>query len=329
MSSPPQASTGPESPPAESSHGTDIELSQAPYMAFSGFAMGSADVVPGVSGGTMAVALGIYARLLAAITSIDVPAVRALLRLDVTTVLARVHFRFLISLAVGVAMGIGVMVKVVKLPELIQSSPQHVYAIFMGLVLASALMLGRQIGEWPPVRVAALIGGAALGLLVVTAVPVDTPESPLFIFFCGLIAICAMVLPGISGSFVLLILRKYAYVLGALSALDFAVIVPFALGCLVGITSFARVITWAFEHAEKAVTAGLVGLLIGSLWRIWPYQELTVVMVRDKPRTIGAEPFIPQSLDVSVWGLFLVGIAMVVGLEVIARRRGHSLASDE
>jgi putative membrane protein len=299
----------------------DIEWSRAPFIVGSGFCMGTADVVPGVSGGTMAVALGIYRQLLAAIASIDVSAVRALLRLRLPELFARVHWRFLGMLALGMGLGIGVMVKVVGLPELIQTSPQPVYATFFGLVLASALILARRIPTWNAGRAGSLALGAALGFAVVNLVPVSTPESGLFVFFSGLVAICAMLLPGISGSFILLILGKYAYVLGALSRLDLGVILPFVAGCAVGVVAFSRVVSWAMARFHDTVVAGLTGLLLGSLWRIWPYQHLTTKIVREKPRVIAAEPFVPASIDLSVVGLCVGAAVAVLLLERLARTR--------
>lgn len=301
----------------------DIRPADSPYIVFSGFSMGTADVVPGVSGGTMAVALGIYGQLLAAIASINVRSVQALLKLRLREALSIIHIRFLASLAVGMAVGIGLMVKVVGLPQLIQTSPRHVYSVFFGLVLASAVLLGRTLPTWGPSRVASLVFGAVFGFAVVNLVPVSTPDAPWFIFLCGFFAICAMVLPGISGSFVLLILGKYAYVLDALGHLNFAVIVPFALGCAVGITSFSRLVAWALAKFHDTVLASLVGLLVGSLWRIWPYQELTTIIVREKPRVVGAEPFLPQTLELPVILLGLLGIALVFGLESFASARSR------
>lgn len=324
---PADAPDGAASEPSEASDGNgagnagDAAWSDAPYLVFSGFAMGTADVVPGVSGGTMAVALGIYAQLLRAITSVDLDAIRSLLRLRIADALGRVHLRFLVSLLFGVGLGVAIMVKVIKLPELIHERPEHVYGLFFGLVLSSAVLLARTVTAWNGARVLALLFGAVFGFAVVNLVPVDTPESPLFIFFCGVVAICAMVLPGISGSFILLILRKYAYVLAALAALDLKVILPFALGCALGITVFSRVVSWAFVRFANPVTAGLVGLLLGSLWRIWPYQHLTTVVVREKVRAVGAEPFLPQAFDPGVWGLCVVGLVGVIALERLASRR--------
>ena len=239
---------------------TDIEFSAAPYIAFSGFCMGSADVVPGVSGGTMAVALGIYQRLIAAIASINREAITALLKLQIKRVFEIVHWRFLMVLLGGVGLGVGIMVKIVKLPKLVGAhSPQRplVYAIFFGMVLASCFTLARHLKRWTALRGVATAVGAVVGWLIVTRVPVDTPEHPAFIFLCGCIAICAMLLPGISGSFILLILGKYAYILGALGKLQLGVILPFIAGCLVGIMSFSRLLKWLLARWHDTVLAVL------------------------------------------------------------------------
>lgn len=302
----------------------DITLKEVPYTVFSGFCMGTADVVPGVSGGTMAVALGIYHQLLAAITSVNRDAILKLVRIQIKDLLAVVHWRFLVSLLGGVGLGVGLMVKVVKLPHMVEAQSPHrplVYAIFFGMVLGSAFTLSRHLEAWNGGRYAALVVGIAVGFGVVNLVPVGTPEHPLFIFMCGAIAICAMLLPGISGSFILLILGKYAYVLGALSQLKLAVILPFVAGCLVGILSFSRLLKWLLDRWHDTMLAGLIGLLVGSLWRIWPYQTLETVVVREKPRVIGATPFLPDTLDFRLIGGFLAGVVFVIALEIYATKR--------
>jgi putative membrane protein len=303
----------------------DIGAARVPYTAFSGFCMGTADVVPGVSGGTMAVALGIYGQLLAAINSVaSRGALRALRGMRVRELLAVVHWRFLASLAAGLAVGIGIMVKVVGLPEMVTATaPERpaVYAIFFGMVIASCVSMGRTIKEWKPVRIASLVVGTVVGFVVVNLVPVQTPDHPLFIFLCGVIAICAMLLPGISGSFLLLILGKYSHVLGAVGRFDLAVLVPFALGCLTGLLSFSRVLSWLLRRWYQTVLAGLIGLLLGSLWRIWPYQRIEEVVVDGKSRVIGATAHLPETFDVKLVALFLAGIALVQLIEWYARRR--------
>ena len=314
---------------SEGAEHRDIDAKAAPYTVFSGFCMGTADVVPGVSGGTMAVALGIYHQLLAAITSLDKEAVGHILRVDLKKALARVHWRFLLALLVGVGLGIALMVKVVKLPEMVEATSPHrplVYAIFFGMVLGSAATLSRHLKQWTAMRGGAVLLGAVIGFGIVNLVPVDTPEHPAFIFLCGAVAICAMLLPGISGSFILLILGKYAYVLAAVGAFDLIVILPFAIGCLVGLLSFSRLLKWLLDRWHDTMLAALIGLLLGSLWRIWPYQTLTEVVVRDKPRVIGATPFLPDHFEPSLAIGFVAGIVFVVGIEIYASRRSAASA---
>ncbi len=302
----------------------DIPWSAGPYTAFSGFCMGTADVVPGVSGGTMAVALGIYYQLLAAITSANKKALTTLLRFKLREVMGILHWRFLTCLVLGVGLGVAIMVKVIKLPHMVQASSPHrplVYAVFFGMVLGSAIMLGRHVEKWNAGRIAALVGGALTGFAIVNLVPVATPEHPAFVFLCGSVAICAMLLPGISGSFILLILGKYAYILGAVGSLELMVLIPFAVGCLVGILLFSRLLKWLLSRWQHTVMAVLIGLLVGSLWRIWPYQTITEVIVRHKPRVIGAEPFLPTSVEPKLIVGFVLGVLFVVGIEWYAVKR--------
>lgn len=311
-----------ESPPSsafDDNEAGDIAWSDAPYIIGSGMCMGTADVVPGVSGGTMAVALGIYQRLLAAITSVNVDAVRALLKFDIKRVMSLLHWRFMVCLGAGIALAFAIMIKIVKLPHLLETHPKQVYAIFFGLVLASALILGKRLPHWSPVRIVSFVVGTGIGWGVVNLVPVETPENPAFIFLCGFVAISAMLLPGISGSFILLILGKYAYIFGNLTKP--AVVIPFALGCGCGLIVFSRFLKWLLHRWHDTVVAGLVGLLIGSLWRIWPYQNETTIIVRGKPRVIESHPFLPDHLELGVIALFVVGLILVFAVEYVASRR--------
>ena len=278
--------------------------------------MGTADLVPGVSGGTMALALGIYRRLLAAIASINWELLTAIKAARWRAALDIVHWRFLACLGAGMALAVVIMGKVFKLPQLTMTSPKPVYSVFFGLVLASAVILARRVGGWSIKSCLAL----PIGWLVVTLVPVDTPYGAPFMFLYGAIAIIAMILPGISGSFILLVLGKYAYVIEALLHLDWAIIVPFALGCAVGIMSFARVLGRLLDRFHDPMIACLTGLLIGSLYRIWPYQHIETVVVREKPRVVSAEPFLPPSLEISTLLLVILGVALVASVEVIAIR---------
>lgn len=288
--------------------------------------MGTADLVPGVSGGTMAVALGIYRQLLAAISSLGWPALRALSQGRLRDALQRVHLRFIACLGAGMVAAVVVMGKVVRLHEMVSTSPKPVYAVFFGLVLASAAVLIRGVRRWTTRQSVALGMGCAVGLAVVNLVPVNTPDGPGFIFFAGAVAICAMILPGISGSFILLILGKYEAIIGALLALDLSVVVPFALGCGIGLMSFARVLGRCLDRWHDTAIAGLTGLLLGSLWRIWPYQRLETAWIRGKEKVVSAEARWPDAFEPSVLALVAVGLLLVFGVEWLARRGRSSLA---
>ncbi len=293
-----------------------------------GFAMGSADVVPGVSGGTMAVACGVYERLLVAIASINNKSLAALFRGDLKLVFELVHFKFLACLLGGILSAVVVMIKIVGLPKLLLTQPTYVYAVFFGLVLSSIFILGKTI-SWGGKQVGAFLGGTVFGFLVVTLVPMDMPGSPIHMFLYGAIAICAMLLPGISGSFILLMLGQYERVIGAIEALihadvsALAIVVPFALGCLVGIASFSRFLAWLLAKYHAPVVAGLCGLLLGSLWRIWPYQHTTVELVRGKEKVVAASPFFPEHFSLSVAGLMVLGVVAVFAIEALANRRSQ------
>jgi putative membrane protein len=295
--------------------------------------MGTADVVPGVSGGTMAVAMGIYHRLLVAIASVNLHSLRALARFRLREAFSILHWRFLASLLAGIGMAVVVMIKIVKLPTLIETDPQPVYAVFFGLVSGSVVILARRVPEWSIMRGLAAAVAAVVGFLIVTLVPVSTPESMPFLFGCGMLAISAMLLPGISGSFVLLILGKYEYVLHALEGLmrfdlsQLKVVLPFALGCVAGLASFSRLLSWLMRCWHDTVVAALTGLLIGTLWRIWPYQQLKQEMVHGKLKVVEARAYWPDALEVSVVLLVLGGLVLVLGIEYLAMRRKTALAA--
>lgn len=316
------------------------EWSEGPGLVARGACMGMADVIPGVSGGTMALILGIYERLVNAIKSFDTGVLKALRRGKLRDALDRTHWKFLGLVVSGQALGIVLFTKVLHVPHLLIEYPEQIYGLFFGLVLGSVYLLGRDLldeGPFDPKTV----GGLALGLgvgLVVTQLSRGSSvnESPLFVFGAGAVAICAMILPGISGSFILLIFRQYAHVIGGLStALSFTkdagaafealqrIVIPFGLGCLTGIVLFSRVLSWVLKVAKRETMAAMVGLLIGSLAVIWPFQERVYETVRDKQRYVGSEGWLLPSADgASALALLLiaVGVGAVIALERVARK---------
>jgi putative membrane protein len=301
-----------------------MQLKEAPLIAAKGFCMGAADLVPGVSGGTMAFILGIYERLLDAIKSFDRTWLVSLLRLDFKTGLGRPHFVFLIPLLLGIGSALLFFTKVVPLPVYISTHPELVYGLFFGLILASIYILMQETGRLNAADAGYLVAGTLVGFWVVTSVPVNTPDSGWFVFVCGAIAICAMILPGISGSFILLLLKKYAYIIGAVGALDFSILLPFALGCITGLVLFTRFLSWMIRHYYRQSLLVIKGILLASLWVLWPYQERVYVMVHGKDRLTGMTPVLPQSLDATLLGslgLAVAGIIVVLVIHKLAARR--------
>jgi putative membrane protein len=304
----------------------DIDWGQAARIVASGACMGTADLVPGVSGGTMAVALGIYRNFLGAIDSVT-NAVRAVPQMGVVPAAGTVHWRFIAMLGLGMLCALVIMGKIVGLPEMVNTNPKPVYAVFFGLVLASTVVLMRRIEGWSPGAFLSLPVGAFFGYLVVQLVPMQTPEHPLFVFLCGVIAITAMVLPGISGSFMLLVLGKYEYVMTSLLSLRLSVVVPFALGCLLGITSFSKLLGFLLDRYTNIMMAGLTGLLLGTLVRIWPYQHVRMEVIRDKPRVVESVAFLPDAFEWWVPALAVAGFLLVIGIELAAAGRKGKLSS--
>ncbi len=288
-----------------------------------GFCMGAADVVPGVSGGTMAFILGIYERLIRAISSFDLILVRHLAGRRWRQALSHTDLLFLTYLGLGIAFALFFFTRVIPLPALIKSHPEPVFGMFFGLVVGSVYVLLKNTPNLTGRDMGSLVCGGLAGGFIVTLAPVSTPEAPWFVFLSGMLAITAMILPGISGSFILLILRKYAYVFDGLGRLDFAVILPFGLGAVVGLMLFSRALRWLMQHYRRAATVAIIGFLVASLWIIWPFQQRAYLVVRGKERLIESHPALPQSFDgTAVLAFFMIaaGIVLVIGLELLARR---------
>ncbi len=294
-----------------------------------GVAMGGADVVPGVSGGTIAFITGIYETLLNAIKSFDAEALRLLFQFKLTALWRHVNASFLLTLLSGIFLSIITLAKVIH--HLLEHYPIQLWSFFFGLIVISAVSVSREITRWPGGVILSGLVGVVIAYWVTEATPTDTPTDLWFIFLSGAIAICAMILPGISGSFILLILGKYTYVLGAVNDRNLIVIAVFALGCAVGILSFARVISWMLQRYHNVAVALLAGFMIGSLNKIWPWK----VIVSTRINSSGEEvPFITKNVwpgtymemtgePAYFWQsllFMLLGIAIVVVLERLATR---------
>lgn len=233
--------------------------------------MGAADVVPGVSGGTIAFITGIYEELLNSIRSVNGEAVKLLLRFNLAGFWKHINGNFLVGLLAGIGFSIVLLSRLVL--YLLEYHPELLWSFFFGLIVASTVVVGKKITKWTPVVILAFILGAAIAYWVTIATPTQTPETLWFIFISGAIAICAMILPGISGSFILVLMAKYEFILGAVRDLKIATILTFGAGCVVGILSFSHVLNWMLERYHNLTVALLTGFMVGSLNKVWPWKQ--------------------------------------------------------
>jgi putative membrane protein len=286
-----------------------------------GFAMGSADIVPGVSGGTVAFIAGIYEDLVASIKTLSGRVLALGLKGDIRGAIAAIPFGFLIPLALG--LGIAVFSLANALSYLLVNYPVHLWSFFFGLILASVVIVRRRVQVWSIGRFVSLVAAAIAAYLIVGAVPVETPNTYPAIFLSGSIAICAMILPGISGSFLLVIMGKYQQILAAVTQRDFLTLGVFLLGAAIGIALFSRVVSWLFARHHDVVVAGLIGLMLGSLRKVWPWKEtiLTRIDSHGVAVPVVERNILPTAVDGSLFlaiGLFVLGLVLVVYLERLA-----------
>ena len=237
-----------------------------------GCAMGASDLVPGVSGGTMAFVLGVYQDLLDGIRSFNLDALRLVLRLRLRELEQHIPLRFLLAL------GLGMVTAALSLAGLLSATMDdptgrvYLFAFFFGLVSASIVAVGAQLRR-SALTALVLVFGALVAFGIVNLVPASAESTPLNLFLAGMVAICAMILPGISGAFILLILGHYDHVLRAVSERNIATMLIVGLGAIVGLAVFSRVLGWLLRNWPQLTIAGLVGFMVGSLWKIWPWKE--------------------------------------------------------
>ncbi|MDP6211366.1 MAG: DUF368 domain-containing protein [SAR324 cluster bacterium] len=295
------------------------------YLFFKGVGMGTADIVPGVSGGTIAFITGIYEALLTAIASINSRLVLQVLRLNLKQALAGLHLRFLVTLVCGIALA--VISTSHLMHYLLTEHAVQTWSVFFGLITASILVVAHSINKrfttFP-----ALILGAILAYGITGLIPLYTPEEPWFIFFSGMIAICAMILPGLSGSFILLILGKYAFITAALrnpvNPDNLEIILIFITGCLVGILGFSRILRYGLARWHDYTLALLTGIMLGSMRKVWPWKiTLESQIIRGKEHVLREEnvwPLLDIEFGIALL-LMLSGFTLVMLLDKISRRR--------
>jgi putative membrane protein len=282
--------------------------------------MGTADVIPGVSGGTVAFITGIYEELLHSIKSIDKEALQLLLRFRIADFWKKINGPFLICVLGGIVTSLVSLARLMT--YLLEHHPIQIWSFFFGLILISSPLILRDIKKWNTGIVVSFIIGVVMAYMITILSPTETPTNLLFIFFCGALAICAMILPGISGAFILLLIGKYEYMITALIELNIPIIIVFVLGCFFGLLGFSRFLSWILDHYRFPTLALLAGFMIGSLNKVWPWKEVTLfrlnhagVRVPAFDRSIwpwdylektGQDPLLFNAILFAALGIFLV-----------------------
>ena len=288
-----------------------VTARKALILSLKGLCMGSADVIPGVSGGTIALITGIYKDLLGALKSFDWQAVQKILVVDIKGALASVHIRFVLALFTGIIIAVLSLARLMN--YLLHYHPVPTWSFFFGLITASIFVVGKKVVNWYGRAGISFLVGIFVASIIVNLIPITTPEELWFIFFCGIVAICAMILPGISGAFILLILGKYEFITATLKNpflfQNIIVILVFCFGCAIGLAGFSRVLNYLLEKYNNLTLAFLTGLITGSLQKIWPWKEIAdTKIIRGKLHVIWGSPTMPEVFDQQ----FLIALCLAI-----------------
>lgn len=302
-----------------------------------GMAMGIAEAIPGVSGGTIAFITGIYERLLGAINSIlDPKAVSALRQEGVAAAWRHIDGTFLVTLVGGMA--VGLISATFTITSLLEHYPPAVWAFFFGLIVASAIYIGKQVGRWTPTEVILFVLGTmvAYGLTIIN--PLGGSTSPVLVFLAGAVAISALILPGISGSFILVLLGMYTTVFGSIRGLlsgdssQLIIFLSFGLGCLAGLAAFSRLLAFTFKKFPNPTFALLTGFMLGSLNKLWPWRNALTFRTNSSGEQV---PVMEENVLPAAYNgdpiVIAVVLAMVLGFALVflLERFGRDEAREE
>lgn len=292
-------------------------MSKSIRLFFTGFVMGTADIIPGVSGGTIAFIFGIYEELLHSIKKVTGEAPKMLLHGKVKGAYKTVPWAFLLPVLGGIFSAILLLSKLLSF--LLDTQAIFVRSFFFGLVLASGYVVSRRVKVWTIWNIISMIVLSVGAYVLVGLIPVSTPETYLAFFLSGVLAICAMILPGISGAFILVLLGKYDQVLNAVVHMDIVILLLVMGGAVLGLAMFSRVLSWLFAKYHDLTVAGLTGLMLGSIRKLWPWKEVLqtgidrhgeIVILQDSN-------ILPKTIDGSVIGVLLLvtlGIVLLIKL---------------
>ncbi len=301
--------------------------------------MGAADVVPGVSGGTIAFISGIYQELIDSINGINISLIKTLKKEGIKATWKQANGSFLLALLTGIGISILTFSKIIT--HLLETQPIMVWSFFFGLIIASVLLIWKQITSLKLVSILALIIGVILAYYITIIKPVSSPESYSYLFLSGFIAIIAMILPGISGAFILLLMGSYESVIGTINQFREALtqmntelistslmkLGAFAIGAIIGLKTFSKILHWMFEHHKNTTLAMLIGFMIGSLNKVWPWKQVLETRINSHGKTV---PFLEKSILPQDFNgdaqiilavlLAILGFLVIYGMEKVAAR---------
>jgi|TARA_B110001452_G_scaffold72202_1_gene58323 putative membrane protein len=271
-----------------------------------GIGMGAADIVPGVSGGTIALITGIYEELISSIKNINPRLIKTLFKKGVKEFWIELNGTFFIILLSGIATSVILLVQIIVF--LLDSHEFKIWGFFFGLIIASAYIILKDIQTLDINKVCIVILGIAIAASVVLSDTTTLPNTDIYIFFTGSIAITAMILPGISGSFILLLLSKYEFIINAIKDFDIRIILVFGLGCIFGLLIFSRFLHFLFQNYKDNLLALLSGFLIGSLLKVWPFRQTVKTITNSDgiEDAVITQPVLPTSQDIESIAMFII-----------------------
>ena len=277
-----------------------------------GMAMGAANVIPGVSGGTIALITGVFERLINAIKSFNLTAVNLLLKGKFKELFKHIDFWFLVSLFVGIGVAVISLAQLFK--YLFVAYPEYIWAFFFGLVLASIYFVGKTVTKWNISSIITFIIGSAIAISISVLTPASENSSFIYLFICGIVAICSMIIPGLSGSFVLILLGNYQLVMiNAVSELNLKVLLPVAAGAGIGLIGFSHFLSWLLKKYHNQTIAMLTGFIMGSLGILWPWKHPITKTFGEKVKTVGYD----WNLPVINTEFFIAIVFIILGIAAI------------
>ncbi len=291
------------------------------HLFLKGLAMGMANVIPGVSGGTIALITGIYEKLIDAIKSFDLKALQLLLGFKVKDFWSHINGTFLLAVFAGVGVSVISLAKILEF--LLENYQVWTMAFFFGLILISIYYVGKTVTRWDLSSIFSLLAGTAIAVGIALLAPASENASFMYVFLCGVIAICSMILPGLSGSFVLIIMGNYALILRAVGNAEISILIPLALGCVVGLIAFSHLLSWIFKRFHNQTIALMTGFILGSLAIIWPWKHASTKVISregkpDKEVITGFEWYIPE-FNTETWITLALILAGIISLWLVEK----------